>query len=503
MGWINLICVWLCVVAHTFAQGASKKYVIEVYFVFDTEAFANYEREKFNTALVDAIKDMDYFLTLANERLATLQKYDLDIQLKILKTERTSGIYQSSGTGTNSPTDMLEAFNSWLETTQTKERIGYDVAVYFTGQKLPADSIGAQKGTICEDSSRYPEYPVIVVPFDGSFFVVNALLKNIGFILGAGKDGSGSDNIMRSSSKPLGSAEIFAFSRCTAFDIKEFFAARDVSCLLKTSSSGNFPNTSPQFYTGRAVDPNLLCSRMISPKSVVCHAPNLWGVKELAGDPVCQRLYCTEDDDFFMCNRRWPPEGMPCNPNKVCRSGKCVDDYWGRIDDVYEGCAYGDTKADLNRQGSTCASAFAEDGSPMCYTFGVKCCRTCHKYKTSYKDCEYGDKSLFVGGIKSSCDDYLARYGMRKCLDSVVAGICCGSCGDWKANSQGKRGFEANPITYENVFPDAYSGDEESSGTLDPRLTTLDDDGLIVSTPKIRKEPEVHELLQEPVDIED
>ncbi|GFR94057.1 A disintegrin and metalloproteinase with thrombospondin motifs 5 [Elysia marginata] len=442
MRWTSLAIGCLCVVAAAAIYKKDSKYVIEGYFVFDNEAFANYEREDSARAVLNGLTDMVFFLTTVNERLAGLKKDGLDIQLRVLKTQITSNIYQPKGRWENSPKDILKSFDSWLETTQAKQRLGHDLAIYFTGHKIPTTSIGDQAGSICESIPHRPEYPITVVPFDGSTFMINALLKNLGLILGADTDGSGSYNIMRFNSyNPLPSEQIYEFDSCTAYDIKEFFAARDVRCLLELSGikHSSVPNTKPEFYSGRAQDPDVLCSRRVHKDSVACRYPPLYEVEELGGDIVCQKIFCTTESDYMICDPQWPSEGMACNPNKVCRKGKCVHDKSKRKSLVIEGCAFGDEKAPLNWNGDTCASQLKTLGPPMCYEFGGKCCETCAKYKTTYPNCKWGDKQIANHGVPTSCDAFLTTYGMGNCYDDTFASLCCKSCGDWLAKNRGRR----------------------------------------------------------------
>ncbi|GFR94064.1 A disintegrin and metalloproteinase with thrombospondin motifs 1 [Elysia marginata] len=507
MRWTSLAIYSLCVVATAAVYSKDQRYVIEGYFVFDHEAFANYEREDSDKALLNALTDMDFFLTTVNERLASLKKDGLDIQLRVLKTDRSSGIYQSNGR-----TDILKSFNAWLETTQAKQRIGYDVAIYLTGHKLPSSSSGHKAGYICESTRSNPQHPIAVVPFDGSTFMINDLLKNIAFILGSGKDGSGSYNIMRSSSSPVSSEEIYFYSGCTAFDIKEFFAARDVSCLLELSGIKHsaIPNTMPEFYNGRAQDPDVLCSRRVHKDSVACRSPSLYGVEELGGDIVCQQLYCTSKTDYLLCESEWPSEGMWCNPNKICRKGKCVDDMWGRKNDVFQGCAFRDTKSPISTNGHSCASMFRSLGPSMCSTYGDKCCDTCAKYKTSYPGCKWGDKGLLVNGKSSSCSTYLHRSGKRQCYSKTVARICCKSCGDWLSSQRRKRELasdkdgkaESRGVSSATDLYEDQVRDGEPGAIMDPTLTTVDDEGQVLSTQKLFKSREVKRPVKEDVDVE-
>ena len=485
MGSRTLFLLCLCSAAAVVIHG--EEYIMEGYFVLDQEAFVNYEREEPGMAVQDAMDDLFLYLTSVNRRLASLSQYGIDISLKILDTEISNDILQTDGDEKQDVGAAVKSFQSWLKTTQAKQRIGYDFAVYFTGREL-SRSIGKDAGTICEEDVA------IVAPFDGSAFMVNALAKNLGYILGANEDGSGSGSIMRTHNSAANDAENFVFSECTAFDIKEFFAARDLKCLLETSTTSFYPNSPLESYMGRAMDPDLLCTRAEHGDSYACRYRKLYGDVDVAGDALCRILYCSTTT-HRVCSSNWPIDGMACNKNSWCMNGKCVPDTTLRTEDVLDGCPLGDSPVLYKNDGTTCASVLEVQGSPMCYKYAELCCATCAKYRTTIPKCEWGNQPLFINKVRTTCEAYLQSRGMSRCESiPAVAEICCKSCANWLAQKPGKRSDDFAPASIQHtldlpnlndrVEEDFYTSGADP-GDLDPRLTAVDENGNEISTQKV------------------
>ncbi|GFO47063.1 A disintegrin and metalloproteinase with thrombospondin motifs 1 [Plakobranchus ocellatus] len=460
MRWaVIFVACFLCV---AFVRTADPKYVIECYFVLDDKAIEPYVKEDRSTYIKDVSTDFLYFANLVNERLSFMKQYGLDIEIQVLKIDIDfQGVIYSTTYPAANKDNILSAFESWLKSTDAEATIGYDMAILLTGYELSGAYIEgySHEGTIC-GADRDPA--VSVVHFNGLPQVSNSLAKEVAKVLGAEFDGYSSPHIMRMGIDPR-EASNYYFAECSAFDIKQFIDSIDASCLLQTKKEATAPIMAPEFYDGKLLDPDRLCRRaMGDERSAACRTPNLYGTDSMSGDSICVKIYCLEPNSLpgRVCTDFWVAEGTPCDKDKICRRGKCIDDQYGIAKDVIKDCAYGDEPT-LNN-GKTCPEMIRTDGSSKCYSYSNSCCKTCAQYITDVKGCEYGDHSIVVGGAPTTCDAYLKRYGKHNCGSQVVKDICCESCQGYSRRKRAGLDFLTLPDgpVMESAYP-VGGGDED------------------------------------------
>lgn len=430
-------CLILFMAVCTGFSFGGEAYVAEGYFVVDAKALNVYLSQipgkesstaKRTKAIANITEDIGYLLTETNQLLDTLSVHGLKVQVRIRKldfltTDVFPANYLQNGnviTGGSA----IKLFSDWLVGQKAHSTLDYDFALLWSGYDILGDT-GiytqglANVGKICD-----PKDSVSVIEFNATYLTALITAHEFAHLLGASHDGIASDKVMSAANSP-GHKHRWSFAECAANDIKEFLPLLSPNCLLKTNSASTKPATSWTAYHGRLFDHNAVCERAINdPRSYACLSSNLYNSTTPKGDPICQQLYCQLPGTKY-CLSTFTSEGMICDNRKRCDNGKCVPDTSAASAHVDTECVLGDQKVleihSISFTG-TCQRFVDEQGGQVnCYNSAVAnlCCATCKKYKTTVKDCQYGDRSKQCVQIPKS----------SACAPQNAA-ICCYTCRD-------------------------------------------------------------------------
>uniref|UniRef100_A0A0B7ACW7 Peptidase M12B domain-containing protein n=1 Tax=Arion vulgaris TaxID=1028688 RepID=A0A0B7ACW7_9EUPU len=409
-------------------------YVVETYFVVDSQAVQPYIKEvtgsgtpesKRAQAVANMKKDIDYILVEVNKMYDSMRSNGLKIVIKIRElTILATNIFAAGDLQDGndiSAISSLTLFENWLTAQNSYNNLNYDAAVLWTGFDIHSDAGSytagyAHVGKVCDQTKA-----TSVVEFNATYITVGVTAHELAHLLGGSHDGIASQDVMAASTLSKHKNR-WSFSSCTVTDITDFIALLSPNCLLQNNPASVLPISTLETYSGQMLNHNVICQRSLNnARSFMSLASNLYNNSVAKGDNVCQEIFCGAPGTSS-CFATYTPEGMICDKRKRCKHGKCRPDSSPAAEAINANSVMGDQLhvefSNPTFEG-TCTDLIAKKGAIYCYNpeIGVQLCSaTCNRLYTNISGCEYGDKS-----------DQCVRH-IKQAVCPRQASICCGHC---------------------------------------------------------------------------
>ncbi|XP_056012019.1 uncharacterized protein LOC125678701 [Ostrea edulis] len=315
---------------------------------------------------------------------------------------------------------VLDSITAWVRGTSGLP--GHDHAMMFSSYDFTSDGSSDVAGLawvsqVCKSQS------VSIVEDHFDFIMLTVAAHELGHSLSASHDGTGSNScnsndayIMSASSSVVTSTNPWKFSSCSTKEFTTYINSLNYggsNCM--TTLSGTFDPTALNKFTslpGQIFDADAQCKHIRGAGSSFCKFPYKGNYTT-----ICSTLWCQKTDGSGKCTSSVGGDGLQCGHRKWCISGLCTYDVCAPSGD--ESCLYGDrTDVVFNFNGEDITCPKVATQPYLCYYSSVEtgCCKTCPRFYTGRKGCEYGDQ---LPGCASA---YCPQYGETQCCGYCYSG---------------------------------------------------------------------------------